>query len=166
MLIWSRVRLMLLAFDASGPRPLTGRAHSLCEACTVGRRRKIGPSDDYRLFPIANSPQHYRQPPSAAILFRNSPQVILWPRTPSGKFRGSTQVFPRFPRPAGQACDTLDSMAHLTRSDGLPVPDDAEERLLELFEDSPLNDAPLTPEQRARVDRFMERIRREVAEEN
>jgi len=57
-------------------------------------------------------------------------------------------------------------MAHLTRSDGLPVPDDAEERLLELFEDSPLNDAPLTPEQRARVDRFMERIRREVAEEN
>ncbi|HTS26700.1 MAG TPA: hypothetical protein VMH81_12565 [Bryobacteraceae bacterium] len=36
-----------------------------------------------------------------------------------------------------------------------PVPEDAEERLLKLIADSPLNDEPLTEEQGAAVDRLM-----------
>jgi hypothetical protein len=37
------------------------------------------------------------------------------------------------------------------------LPHDIKERLLELFEDSPLNEEPLTPEQEELVDRMMGR---------
>ena len=55
-------------------------------------------------------------------------------------------------------------MADVTNTAGRLLPDDAEERLLKLFSDSPLNDEPLTEEQDAAVGRLMARLRDEPDE--
>ena len=44
--------------------------------------------------------------------------------------------------------------------------EEREERLKALFEDSPLNDEPLTEEQGEAVDRLMQRLKDECAKEN